>query len=168
MYKDFLFFVSELGIIRKKISFITKKLQVCYCKNYLNLKIIGNIYKNIAVKDVFFFEIIQIISKLNTFSKQKLLLYGIGFRCWTLKKKETFKNYIFLKLGFSNDICIIVPSYIKIACLRSSSLLLKSYDMIRLKQFIVFLCSLRSLDMYKGKGLTSFSNNIFVTQIKKT
>jgi len=78
----------------------------------------------------------------------RLAFWGVGFRV------ESFLNNILkLKLGYSHFIYINIPDYIKIFSPKKTSLILKSFDEQLLKEFSSKICSFKTPDAYKGKGI---------------
>ena len=153
IYNNYLFFVNNLGVTSFQLSFFYGKLSV-YCNdNYLNVRTINNDSANIIIKNKFLSYIKRVLSELAKVSKKKLLLFGVGFRCWI------YRNSFILKLGFSNDLIIRMPIFIKIVCLKSSLFLLKCCSKNKLNIFMTFLCRLRIPDVYKGKGILSANSN---------
>lgn len=155
-YKSFLFLVGDLGIICIDISYALSK--ICfYCNKYsLYINAIkDNNFTSVGIKHKFLYQIKVGFNSLNELSKRKLLLFGTGFRCWVLRKQNNSRDHILLRLGFSKDICFIVPLYIKIICLRTNFFILKSYNKVKLHNFITLLQSARQLNNYKNKGISS-------------
>ena len=62
-------------------------------------------------------------------------------------------KYLILKIGFSRDLSLKIPSAVKIIVLKPTLILFKSLDKDVLNQFVAFLRSLKTPDSYKGKGL---------------
>jgi len=151
IYKSHLFLVCNLGIVVVEVSIFLDKLFIYYNNNFLGDKALDNDFKSLIKK---------VITNFTTLFKQKLLLFGIGFRYWILK------NSIILKLGFSNDMFVAVPSYVKIICLKSSVFLLKSCNKVKLSQYITLLCKSRIPDVYKGKGILYSDKKVFLKQGK--
>jgi len=154
IYKNYLFFVGNLGIMYLQVFSLLNILEIYCNKNTFLSKTLYNDYITLMVKNIFFLRIKKIIDDFYRIIKNKLLLFGIGFRCWS------FTNFINLKLGFSNDNSIAIPCYIKFICLKSSLLLLKSCDSVKLNKFLILLRKLRVPDIYKGKGLLYVNEKI--------
>jgi len=150
VFKNLLFFVGELGVAYIRLSCFIDKIQIYFSKSFLSVKIMNDITENMRIKTKLLFLIKQKLLLLNNLFKQKLMVFGVGFRCWTFHMKKIF---ISLKLGYSNDFCIALPPCIKIICLKASLVLLKSYNLVKLYQFVSFLRKLRITDVYKGKGI---------------
>jgi len=165
VFKDFLVFVGELGVAYVKLSCFMNKIQIRLNKNSLFVRIINNVSKNMRTKTMFLFAVKQKLSFLDKLFRQKLAVYGIGFRCWVFSIGKTF---ISLKLGYSNDFSIALPSCIKAVCLKASLILLKSYNLIKLNQYASLLSKLRSPDIYKGKGITCASKGFSLREGKSS
>ncbi len=155
-----MFLVCNLGIVVVEVSIFLDKLFIYYNNNFLGVKALDNDFKSLILKNIFLLKIKKVITNFTTLFKQKLLLFGIGFRYWILK------NSIILKLGFSNDMFVAVPSYVKIICLKSSVFLLKSCNKVKLSQYITLLCKSRIPDVYKGKGILYSDKKVFLKQGK--
>jgi len=151
LFKNFLVFVGELGVDYIKLSCFINKIQVRLSKNSLVVRIANNASRNMRIKVKFLYTVKQKLLFLDKLFRQKLIVSGIGFRCWVFRVKKTF---ISLKLGYSNDFSVTLPLYIKAICLKASLILLKSYNLVKLNQYVSFLSKLRFPDVYKGKGIT--------------
>jgi len=158
VYKNNLFLASIFGITKVDLMPFSFCIKIIIYKNYIELisgcktdlkKLKFQLYNEINAK------LFNVITTL----KKKLVLFGIGFRCWTYKINNDF-NYIIFKLGFSRDIVIKVPHIIKIICLKSTLIVLKSIDKLKLSQFVCFLRSLKEPDAYKGKGIQYINEKI--------
>lgn len=159
-YKSCLFFVNDFGIsILQTFNFLNKLYIYC-TKEFFDIKVIHNDYKSIIIKDEFLFNIKKILSEFSFMSKQKLLLFGIGFRGWI------FKNSIIVKLGFSNDIVLVIPNYIKVLCLKSFLFFITGCSKIKLYNFVASLRKLRIPDVYKGKGVLYIDQKVHLKQGK--
>jgi ribosomal protein L6P/L9E len=161
IYNNYLFFVNDLGITSVQLSYFCGKLSVCCNNNFLNIRTINNDSANIIIKNKLLSYIEHVLSELIKVSKKKLLLFGVGFRCWI------YRNSFVLKLGFSNDLIVRLPIFVKIICLKSSLFLLKCCSANKLNRFMIFLCSLRIPDVYKGKGILSANSNYKKVHLKQ-
>jgi large subunit ribosomal protein L6 len=157
-YKNSLFFASIFGITKIDLTPFLSYIKIIIHKNYIELK---NKHKtgfeelNIRLYN----EINTKVSYITTVITKKLVLFGIGFRCWTYKTNNSF-NCIILKIGFSRDIVVKIPNIIKVISLKPTLILLKSIDKLKLSQFVCFLRSLREPDAYKGKGVQYINEKI--------
>lgn len=158
-YKKVLFFVGKIGVIKIKlpnslvdISFYINEFYiniVASVSNKANVKLVENISNRIN----------RILLESSVGFSNKVMLFGIGFRSWSYRVNSGFK-YLVLKIGFSRDISLKIPSIIKIIVLKPTLILFKSPDKNTLNQFVSFLRSLKVPDHYKGKGLRYFEEKI--------
>ena len=93
--------------------------------------------------------------------KLTLVLKGIGF------KSVIEKNVLILKLGFSHNINIIIPSNIEIIN-QSNTLIFSSRDYIFLNQFFHYVKNHKKPEPYKGKGLLFKNEKILQKEGKKS
>lgn len=94
--------------------------------------------------------------------RQQLNLVGIGYQVVVNEKQLTFK------LGYSHQILIDVPSSILINCLKSRTILLKSSNLQKLRNFSALLRSLKLPNPYKEKGIYYLGERLRLKQGKKT
>lgn len=158
IYKNNLFFVSAFGISKIDLMPFLSCFKIIIHKNCIELKNRGKTDSK-ELNLYFFNEIAAKISGITTILRKKLVLFGIGFRCWTYTGKNGF-SFIILKIGFSRDIMVKVPNIIKVISLKPTLILLKSIDKLKLSQFVSFLRSLREPDAYKGKGVQYVNEKI--------
>lgn len=93
--------------------------------------------------------------------KLNLILKGIGF-------KATVENEnLILKLGFSHNIIIAIPSNIKVIS-QGNNLIFNSIDFIFLTQFVHFIKNHKKPEPYKGKGLLLKNEKILKKEGKKS
>ena len=173
-----LFFIDKIFKISKDIKIIKKKKNI-YFKN--KLKILSLTFIN----EIFFFKkkekLILIIniqkqkkSILNLYYKLiKIKIKGIlqGFKINLILKGIGFKaliknNNLILKLGFSHNIIILIPSNIKIN-IQSNNLIFNSIDFIFLTQFVNFIKNYKKPEPYKGKGFLFKNEKIIKKEGKK-
>lgn len=184
-FKNYLFFKSK--IINLNIFFIDFKLDIpnsiscfiykkklflknennnCFLKNekvffFKKKKIlfftISEKKKKKLYKQLVFFKIKGLLQKF----KVNLNLIGIGFKVFIKNNK------LILKLGYSHNIIIEIPSNIKILN-KNSKLILYSIDFVFLTQFVFFVKSFKFVEPYKGKGLTLNSEIILRKEGKKS
>ena len=93
--------------------------------------------------------------------KMSLLLKGIGFKAFIIN------NDLILKLGFSHNIIISIPTNIKILN-QSNKLIFNSIDYIFLSQFVHYVKNYKKPEPYKGKGLLLKNENILRKEGKKS
>lgn len=154
---DTIFFEGLLGKLYltfiKKVFFFYKKNQLILTINtQKNKKSILNLY-NKLIK-------LKIKGVLQGY-KLNLILKGIGFKAFIEN------NNLILKLGFSHNITIAIPSNIKIIN-QSNNLIFNSIDWIFLTQFVHFIKSYKKPEPYKGKGLLLKNEKILKKEGKKS
>ena len=155
--KNNIFFKGSLGELslpfKNEISFFLKKNQLIIIINsQKNKKSILNLY-NKLIK-------IKIKGVLQGY-KLNLILKGIGF------KSFIENNNLILKLGFSHNILIHIPSNIKIIN-QTNNLIFNSIDFIYLTQFVHYIKNFKKPEPYKGKGLLLKNEKIFKKEGKKS
>ncbi len=151
-YKNVLFFVGKVGVVKVKLP--TNLANISFYIGESHIKIVASkLNQNNVdlVKDILN-KIKKILAKNDIGFTNKIMLLGIGFRSWTYKVSSDIE-YLILKIGFSRDLSIRIPSIIKIIILKPTLILFKSLDKNALNQFVASLRSLKTPDSYKGKGL---------------
>ena len=154
---DTIFFEGLLGKLYltyiKKVFFFYKKNQLILIINtQKNKKSILNLY-NKLIK-------LKIKGVLQGY-KLNLILKGIGFKAFIEN------NNLILKLGFSHNITVAIPSNIKIIN-QSNNLIFSSIDYIFLTQFVYLIKSYKKPEPYKGKGLLLKNEKILKKEGKKS
>jgi large subunit ribosomal protein L6 len=152
-----LYFEGLLGVLSltfiNDISFFYKKNQLILILNaQKNKKSILNLY-NKLIK-------LKIKGVLQGF-KLNLILKGIGFKAFVEK------DNLILKLGFSHNITIAIPSNIKVIS-QANNLIFSSIDFIFLTQFVHFIKNHKKPEPYKGKGLLLKNEKILKKEGKKS
>nr|YP_009164908.1 ribosomal protein L6 [Pseudoperonospora cubensis]AKZ29845.1 ribosomal protein L6 [Pseudoperonospora cubensis] len=155
--KNILFFETSLGSLSLKFIdntyFFIQNNQLSISLNLnKNKKNILNLY-NKLIK-------IKIKGVIQGF-KMILFLKGIGF------KSFIDENNLILKLGFSHNIVIKIPSNIKIIN-HSNSLIFNSIDYISLSQFVNYIKNHKKPEPFKGKGLVFKNEKILQKEGKKS
>lgn len=152
-----IFFEGPLGKLSlqfiNKIFFLKKNKKliiIIYSKK--NKKSILNLYEKLIK--------LKIKGVLQGF-KLNLILKGIGF------KSFIENNNLILKLGFSHNISIDIPSNIKIIN-QNNNLIFNSIDFIFLTQFVHYIRNLKKPEPYKGKGLLLKNEKILRKEGKKS
>jgi len=152
-----IFLKGLLGILSLKyidnINFFLKKNKLILIFNSNeNKKSILNLY-NKLIK-------LKIKGVLQGF-KLNLILKGIGYKAFIEN------NILILKVGFSHNILIKIPSNIKIIN-QANNLIFSSIDYIYLTQFVNYIKSYKKPEPYKGKGLLLKNEKIFKKEGKKS
>lgn len=187
--KKIIFFQSFLGNINiffiDKIFTFPPKIQVSIQNQILFLKTINHLLSVRCLNNSYFFiknnklfvhlyqakkkkRIINLYSKILELQikgllqgfKMILLLNGIGFRSLIQE------NHLILKLGFSHDIIIPIPSPIQIIS-KTNMLILSSFDFLLLTQFVYHIRNYKKPEPYKGRGLILKNEKIFKKEGKK-
>nr|YP_010394101.1 ribosomal protein L6 [Phytophthora cactorum]UXG19059.1 ribosomal protein L6 [Phytophthora cactorum]UXG55675.1 ribosomal protein L6 [Phytophthora cactorum]UXG55713.1 ribosomal protein L6 [Phytophthora cactorum]UXG56022.1 ribosomal protein L6 [Phytophthora cactorum]UXG56060.1 ribosomal protein L6 [Phytophthora cactorum] len=152
-----IFFKTSLGLLSltfvNNINFFLKKNKVLINIDInKNKKSILNLY-NKLIK-------IKIKGVLQGF-KTSLLLRGIGFKAFIEN------NNLILKLGYSHNIIIPIPSNIEIIN-QTNILIFSSIDYIFLNQFVHYIRNHKKPEPYKGKGLLLKNEKILQKEGKKS
>ena len=152
-----IFFKTSLGLLYLKfidnMYFFRKKNKLLLSFNInKNKKNLLNLY-NKLIK-------IKIKGVLQGF-KSSLFLKGIGFKAFINN------NNLILKLGFSHDIIIPIPTNIEIIN-QPNKLIFNSIDYIFLNQFVNYIKNYKKPEPYKGKGLLLKNEKIFKKEGKKS
>lgn len=188
--KNNIFFQSSLGHIHvffiDKTFFVpitvkmSKKKKILFLKtssNLISLNLISNI--NFFIKKNKLLLNLSIKKKkksiINLYTKLiKIQIKGIlqGFKLTLFLKGIGFKalienNSLILKLGFSHNINIPIPSNIEIIH-QSNTLIFSSIDYIFLTQFVNYIKNHKKPEPYKGKGLLLKNEKILKKEGKKS
>nr|YP_010394218.1 ribosomal protein L6 [Phytophthora cinnamomi]DAZ88737.1 TPA_asm: ribosomal protein L6 [Phytophthora cinnamomi var. cinnamomi]UXG55791.1 ribosomal protein L6 [Phytophthora cinnamomi]WRY73326.1 ribosomal protein L6 [Phytophthora cinnamomi]WRY73365.1 ribosomal protein L6 [Phytophthora cinnamomi]WRY73406.1 ribosomal protein L6 [Phytophthora cinnamomi] len=174
-----LFFIDKTFIFQKDIKIYNKNKTVFFKTSLglLSLDFINNIYffiknnkllitininKNKKSILNLYTKLIQIKIKgvLQGF-KINLFLKGIGFKAFIEN------NNLILKLGFSHNIIIQIPSNIEIIN-QTNTLIFSSIDYIFLNQFVHYIKNHKKPEPYKGKGLLLKNEKILQKEGKKS
>lgn len=81
--------------------------------------------------------------------KLKLNLIGVGF------KFSIIDSYLYLKVGYSHEIKVLIPSNISIVNVKSTQLILYSSDWNDLTNFVALIKRIKPIEPYNGKGIQS-------------
>lgn len=82
--------------------------------------------------------------------RRKLFVTGVGFKFSLRDGKITVLQ---MKLGYSHDIFIKIPSEINIACLNGTKLILSGCSPNKIEALAAYIRSFKVPDNYKGKGI---------------
>lgn len=148
----FSFIFKYKNIFYKIQYYITKKILILYNQKNNNYYFF-NIKKIIS----FYFLFINFLKKLTIIYVSKLIIIGLGFKCFV------YKNFLFLLLGFSHYILYKIPSEIKLLC-KKKVIFLTSLNKQKLFSFRNLIQNSKKINIYKGKGIITF--NQFKTFIK--
>lgn len=142
----------SLNYINEILFFLKKNQLILILNSQKNKKSILNLY-NKLIK-------LKIKGVLQGF-KLNLILKGIGF------KALVENNNLILKLGFSHNITVPIPSNIKVIS-QANNLIFSSIDFIFLTQFVHFIKNHKKPEPYKGKGLLLKNEKILKKEGKKS
>lgn len=142
----------SLTYIKDILFFFQKNKLILIINSQKNKKSILNLY-NKLIK-------LKIKGVLQGF-KLNLILKGIGF------KASIENENLVLKLGFSHNITIQIPSNIKVIS-QVNNLIFSSIDFIFLSQFVHFIKNHKKPEPYKGKGLLLKNEKIIKKEGKKS
>lgn len=145
--KSIIWVFGSLGIIKILVKFknfyFNNSLLVSFIKNvsFYNLKKTIGCYISQAklVNNIFF--------NINRGYTCFIRIKGVGY-------KVDFVNSdtLSVSLGYSHNITVIIPYFIKIVILKKR-IIVWSYNLCRLQQFCYILYSLKKKDVYNGKGI---------------
>jgi large subunit ribosomal protein L6 len=147
-YKNYLILNKHLNIFNNK----NKLLLIFTDRNTNKKKAILNLYNKLIQTKLK--ECIQIF-KLN------LIFKGVGLKAFI--KNE---NQLILKLGFSHNILINIPSNIQVI-LKPNKILFLSNNFNLLSEFVFFIKKLKKPEPFKGKGLFVNNETILLKEGKK-
>jgi large subunit ribosomal protein L6 len=188
--KNKIFFKSSLGNINiffiDKTFKISKNVKINIENNKIYFEsLLGKLSLNYINEILFFFKKNQLIlilnsqknkkSILNLYNKLiKLKIKGVlqGFKLNLILKGIGFKAFVendnlILKLGFSHNITVSIPSNIKVIS-QANNLIFSSIDFIFLTQFVHFIKNHKKPEPYKGKGLLLKNEKILKKEGKKS
>ena len=140
------------------LGFIKYKIKMGISLKYRFLKLYGS--------DQFFFLYKKLINNFYSWvtikSKKILKLEGVGFKYRFLKKN------LFLVLGYSHILKVNLCNNIKIRLIKNKTLIIYTIDLFLMNRYIYLLKSLKSLNIYKGKGIILNTEKIIKKEGKKS
>ena len=142
-YKDHIIFLSSKGRIVLDMS--KRHSNFCYQISSDSLKI----NKSLTIEC----KLESIINGLSEFYHKKLNLVGIGFRSWCYFDKVKNCQVLCVKVGFSKDVLISIPSDVIILCLKPTLILVRGVDKDSVSLMARKIKSIKKPDAYKGKGI---------------
>tara|TARA_B110001450_G_scaffold220248_1_gene215644 strand:+ start:12602 stop:13123 length:522 start_codon:yes stop_codon:yes gene_type:complete len=142
-YKDHIIFLSSKGRIVLDMS--KRHSNFCYQISSDSLKI----NKSLPIEC----KLESIINGLSEFYHKKLNLVGIGFRSWCYFDKVKNCQVLCVKVGFSKDVLISIPSDVIILCLKPTLILVRGVDKDSVSLMARKIKSIKKPDAYKGKGI---------------
>lgn len=93
--------------------------------------------------------------------RKTLLIEGVGY------KAEESKGVLTLNLGYSNPVRYVLPSGVKAAVEKATTIILESIDKEVLGQTAAHIRAIRSPEPYKGKGVR-YQNEYIARKAGKT
>ena len=90
---------------------------------------------------------------LKTFYVKKLVLIGIGFRCWSYFDQVKKCQVLVIKLGLSKDVLIFLPSEVLVFCLRPTLIVIMGFSKEIVSLVVAQIRLIKVSDPYKGKGV---------------
>ena len=104
------------------------------------------------------------INSVDRKMKQKLILKGLGFRCYF----SDDKTKLIFKLGYSHLISLEIPKSIYSVTIEKNILILEGFNLIKLGTFSKKIKNLKKIDVYKNKGFSYPKEFLKKKQIKKS
>lgn len=95
----------------------------------------------------------SILHGLKAFYVKKLMLVGIGFRCWSYFDHVKNCQSLVIKLGLSNDVLIFLPPGVIVFCLRPTLIVIMGVSKDIVSLVVAQIRSIKVSDPYKGKGI---------------
>jgi ribosomal protein L6P/L9E len=168
----------KITYIKKKYFYISTQITnnikiLYYFKNndfqiYTNSKILiiqplfHTKKKNIQLCGLYSIKLRQFSQQvLKKVFKKILFLKGIGF------KAKVDGVFLQLKLGFSHEVILTIPKYIKVHVLKANKIMCVGSDKDQLSQFISTIRLSKKKDPYKGKGIFFLNENVLQKEGKK-
>jgi large subunit ribosomal protein L6 len=139
--------------------FEKNELTVSGSQGSLAVKNIHNLKRN---KSLFYRLVQKAILGVSLGFVKRLVFVGVGYRVESISKDE-----MTLKLGFSHLISIKIPATVTVYSPKRTVLILKSFDLQFLNEFVSFIRSHKRPDIYKGKGILLKNELIHLKDEKK-
>ena len=164
---SFVFSNQEKYFLLKSNLFFDKyyKLPTCVDFYKINNSFNFSVFKNLN------FCLSSYVSCFNTWLKsynrslkKKLILKGLGFRCFLSNDKKQIN----FKIGYSHIIVLNIPKKITSITIDKNFLILESYDRALLGNFSKRIKQLKTLDVYKNKGFSYKNEILSLKPVKKS
>jgi large subunit ribosomal protein L6 len=91
----------------------------------------------------------QIILGLSIGFRKQLNIIGVGYRAAI----ENETNILSLKLGYSHQIFIKIPKYLKLICIKPTKISIFGNNKQKVNQMAAIIRSYKLPEPYKGKGI---------------
>lgn len=160
-YKRALFFVGKIGVVKVNLPANLIDIFFYIDESFMKIRTSTLNKTNVDLIESILSKVNKTLAESNLGFTNKIILFGIGFRSWTYKVNNGTK-YLILKIGFSRDLFIEIPSTVKIIILKPTLILFKGLDKKVLNQFVASLRLLKVPDCYKGKGLRYIEEKIII------
>ena len=105
----------------------------------------------------------QSLSQLYLINYKQVSLVGVGYRSFISSKSNTLT----LKLGYSHEIFIKIPSNLNVICPKPNIIFVSGYSLYDVNLFVNFIRSFRKPEPYKGKGILFEYEQIVLKEGKK-
>jgi len=153
---NYLIVIGKLGIQIKKIP---KEILIQNKNKKLYISVNSSKYKSIW--GTYRMLINNMIIGVNKGFLIKLKIVGIGYRAYNDHK------YLRLKIGRTNIVKLLIPSNIKIKCVKFTKIYLYGSNLQQIKLFAYKIRSFKKPDPYKGKGILFVNEVINFKEGKK-
>jgi len=98
----------------------------------------------------------------NKIIKKKMILKGLGFRCFLAANKQE----IHFKIGYSHIVVLNIPDNVSSINVDKNFLTLEGHDQVSIGNFAKRIKQLKKFDIYKNKGF-SYKNDVFAPKAVK-
>lgn len=151
------------GTLTKKMHALVKINICCNDNNYVvNLlpltKELKSVYMYMGTTNSL---INNMIKGVSDGFKKTLQLIGVGY------KASIENNVLFLTLGFSHIVNYIIPNNITISIIGQNEIAVSGIDKELVGQVSANIRNYKKPDIYKGKGIRYFNENIITKDAKK-
>jgi large subunit ribosomal protein L6 len=124
--------------------FLPEYTQIVYKNRFLSIinpYISSNLYGSLQR------ELRHLVIGLSFIHKQIVAFVGVGYR------PRIEKKIIILRLGFSHEISLPIPTNLEVEIVKKQTMLIKATSYSELRQFCYKLRSCRPPEPFKGKGI---------------
>jgi large subunit ribosomal protein L6 len=123
-------------------------------KNFKSKVLLGSTYSIIK----------QIILGLSVGFYEELNIVGVGYKA--VIKNE--KNVLALRLGFSHQIFIKIPVFLKVYCIKSTKIAIFGNNKQEVSQMAAIIRAYKTPEPYKGKGILYQNEKVNQKEGKKS
>lgn len=100
--------------------------------------------------------------------RRQLNLIGIGYQAFLENKGKNDETFLILKLGFSHQIKVLVPDYVRVSCPKPRIILVTGINLQKVNNFAALIRDLKLPNRYKEKGIYYKGEVLNLKQGKKT